>query len=179
MICLNKNILSVIYISTKTKYFVCCFFFGKLDTVICSHHLLQTPIHYPHLDWPGSSDFNAFKNAISVNSAQQPTPITIPSHSTYFPQPKWSDPNNFQLFIEITILAQVPQSGPIGYSLPKWYKSNDFSLNEAFAILTQLSLPKFSSFPLDFAGCQQSDYSGVTGLQYLYTNSSNRSSIVY
>ena len=143
------------------------------------HHLSQTPVHYPQPDWPESSDFNAFTDAISANSAQQPTPITAPSHPTYCPQPEWSEPNDFQPFTETTILTQVPQSGPIGYPLPEWSESNDFSPNKAPANLTQPSLSKFSSFPLDSAGCKQTDRPEVGGLQRSYANPSNGSSNVY
>lgn len=179
VICPSESTLSAIYISTRAKCSVRRFCFGKLDTVICSHHLSQTPVHYSQLDWPESCDFNAFTDAISANSAQQPTLITAPSHPTYFPQPEWSDPNDFQPFTETTILAQVPQSGPIGYPLPEWYESNDFSPNEAPAILRQPLLSKFSSFPLDSAGCQQPDRPEVSGLQRSYANLSNGSGNVY
>ncbi|KAL2049684.1 hypothetical protein ABVK25_010025 [Lepraria finkii] len=143
------------------------------------HHLSQTPVHCPQPDWPESTDFNAFTDAISANSAQQPTPITAPSHPTYCPQPEWSEPNDCQPFTETTILAQVLQSGPIGYPLPEWSESNDFSPNKAPANLTQPSLSKFSSFPLDSAGCKQTDRPEVGGLQRSYANPSNGSSNVY
>jgi len=143
------------------------------------HQLSQIPVYCPQPDWPESTDFSAFTDAISANSAQQPTPIAAPSHPTYCPQPEWSEPNDFQPFTETTILAQVPQSGPIGYSLPEWSKSNDFSPNEAPANSTQPSFSKFSSFPLDSAGCQQPDRSEVSGVQRSHANSSNGSSNVY
>ena len=61
-----------------------------------SHHLSQTPVYCPQPDWPESTDFNAFTDAISANSVQQPTPIAPPSHPTYCPRPEWSEPNDFQ-----------------------------------------------------------------------------------
>ena len=135
------------------------------------YHLSQIPVYCPQPDWPESTDFNAFTDAIFPISAQQPTPIAAPSYPTYCPQPEWSEPNDFQPF--------TPQSGPIGYSLPEWSKSNDFSPNEAPANSTQPSFSKFSSFPLDSAGCQQPDRPEVSGLQRSDVNPSNGSSNVY
>lgn len=143
------------------------------------HHLSQTPVYCPQPDWPESAEFNAFTDAISANSAQPPTPIAAPSYPIYCPQPEWSEPNDFQPFTETTRLAQVPQSGPAGYSLPEWSGSNDFSPNEAPANLTRPSLSTFSNFPLDSAGCQQPVRPEVSSLQSSYAHPSNGSSNVY
>lgn len=129
-----------------------------------SHYFLQTPVYCPRPDWPESPDFNVFMDAMSANRAQQPTPTVAPSYLTYCPQPEWSEPNDFRPFTETTITAQVPQSGPIGYSLPEWAKSNCFSPNKAPANSEQPSLSEFTNFPLGFAGCQQPNRSELNGL---------------
>ena len=143
------------------------------------HHLCQTPVYCPEPDWPESTDSNAFTEAISGNSAQHPTPITAPPHPTYCPQPKWSGPNDFQPFTETTMLAQLPQSGPVGYSLPEWSESNDFSPNKAPANLTQQSFSQSGNIPPDSAGRQQPGRPEVSGLQRSYTSPSNGSNNIY
>ena len=143
------------------------------------HHLSQISVYCPQSDWPESTDFNVFTDAIFANLVQQSTPITTPSHPTYCSQSEWSELNDFQLFIETTILAQVPQSDPTEYLLPEWFKSNNIRPNKAPANLTQPSFSKFSSFPLDFTGCQQPDCPEVSSLQCSYVNLLNESSNVY
>ena len=132
------------------------------------HQLSQISVYCSQLDWFKSTDFYVFTNVIFVSS-----------HFTYCLQPEWSELNNFQFFIETTILTQVSQSDFIEYSLFKWFKSNDFSLNEASANSTQPSFFKFSSFSLDFADCQQPHRSEVNGVQRLYENFSNELNNVY
>ena len=130
------------------------------------YHLSQTPVYCPQPDWPESTDFNAFTDAISANSTQQPTSIAVLSHPTYCPQPEWSEPNDFQSFADptSTVLMQLPQSGPIGYSPPDWSKSNDFNpVMETPANLTQPSLSE----------------SRYNGLQHSSANPLNTPSQVY
>ena len=136
-------------------------------------HLSKTPIYCPQPDWPESASFNAFTDAISANSTQQPTSITGSLHPTYCPQPEWSEPNEFQSFVDpvSTVSMQLPQSGPIACSLPHWSKSNDFNpVVETPADSTQPSLSEPSNFSQDPIARQQPDWSRYNGLQHSSAN---------
>jgi len=134
------------------------------------HHLSQTPVYCPQPDWPESTDFNAFTDAVSATSTQQPRSITVPSHPTYCPQPEWSEPNDFQSFAgpTSTVSMQLPQSGPTGYSPLDWSKSNDFN-----------PIMEPSSFLQDPIGRQQPDWSRYNGLQHSSANPLNTPSQIY
>ena len=126
-------------------------------------HLSKTPIYCPQPEWPESASFNAFTDAISANSTQQPTSINVSLHPTYYPQPEWSEPNEFQSF--------VPQSGPIACSLPHWSKSNDFNpIVETPANSTQPSLSEPSNLSQDPIARQQPGWSRYNGLQHSSAN---------
>ena len=132
-------------------------------------HLSQTPIYCPQPNWPESASSNAFTDAISANSTQQPTSITVPSHPTYCPQPEWSEPNEFQSFVDpvSTVPMQLLQSGPVACLLPDWSKSNDFNpVVKAPADLTQPSLSEPRNFSQDHIIRQQSDWSRYNRLQH-------------